>query len=87
MIPTVRDNQTEVIIRICQGEAPRFSESEVLGILHLTNLRPAPRGDTKIAVEFIMDANGILQVSARDIATGQQTAATLSVVGLGSAPR
>lgn len=84
---TVRDNQTEVIIRICQGEAPRFSESEVLGILHLTNLRPAPRGDTKIAVEFIMDANGILQVSARDIATGQQTAATLSVVGLGSAPR
>ena len=84
---TVQDNQREVTIRISQGEAQRFSESEQLGVLHLTNLRPAPRGETSIAVDFIMDANGILQVSARDIATGQKTEVVLSMRGLESAGR
>ncbi len=81
---TVRDNQQRVTIRICQGEAQRFSESVLLGELRLSNLRPAPRGETRVAVEFIMDANGILQVSARDMATGERTAAVLSVRGLES---
>ncbi len=84
---TVRDNQQEVTIRICQGVAQRFSESVLLGELSLTQLHPAPRGETKVAVEFIVDSNGILQVSARDIATGQQTAAVLSVRGLAPAAR
>ncbi len=79
---TVRDNQVQVSIRVCQGEARRFSESVLLGELSLTNLRPAPRGDTQVSVEFIVDANGILQVSARDVATGQQAQAVLSVRGL-----
>ncbi|MEM6995865.1 MAG: Hsp70 family protein [Myxococcota bacterium] len=79
---TVKDNQEQVTIRVCQGDAKRFSESVVLGELSLSNLRPAPRGQTQVAVEFIVDANGILQVSARDVATGQQTHATLSVRGL-----
>ena len=81
---TVQDNQREVTLRICQGEAQRLSESEQLGVLHLTNLRPAPRGETSIAVDFIMDANGILQVSARDVASGQKTEVVLSVRGLQS---
>lgn len=84
---TVRDNQQRVTIRICQGIAPRFSESVLLGELNLFNLRPAPRGETQVAVEFIVDANGILQVSARDLATGQQTGAVLSVRGLEPATR
>ena len=84
---TVRDNQQHVTIRICQGVAQRFSESVLLGELNLTNLRPAPRGETKVVVEFIVDANGILQVSARDLDTGQQTGAVLSVRGLESAAR
>ncbi|MGH1343668.1 MAG: Hsp70 family protein [Nannocystales bacterium] len=84
---TVRDNQQQVTIRICQGVAQRFSESVLLGELHLTHLHPAPRGETQVAVEFIVDANGILQVSARDLATGQQTGAVLSVRGLQPAAR
>jgi len=84
---TALDNQQQVIIRVCQGEAERFSQSELLGELYLTNLRPAPRGETQIAVDFIIDANGILQVSARDVATGQQTQAVLAVRGLAPAPR
>ncbi|MBV1857153.1 MAG: Hsp70 family protein [Nannocystaceae bacterium] len=84
---TAQDNQQQVTIRICQGTAQRFSESVLLGELSLTHLRPAPRGETKVAVEFIVDANGILQVSAHDQATGQQTGAVLSVRGLESAAR
>ena len=84
---TVKDNQTHVTIRVCQGSATRFDESVLLGELFLSNLHPAPRGETQIAVEFIVDANGILQVSARDVASGQQTQATLSVRGLDRAVR
>lgn len=85
MFSTVRDNQREVTIRVCQGESRRFSESEFLGELHLSNLRPAPRGETQVAVEFIVDANGILQVSARDATTGQLAQAQLAVRGLSRA--
>jgi len=80
---TAQDNQTQVTIRVCQGDAKRFSQSVVLGELSLTQLQPAPRGYTQVAVDFVVDANGILQVSARDVATGRQTGATLSLRGLG----
>lgn len=81
---TSKDNQTEVSIRICQGESKRFSETELLGELKLSGLQPAPRGQTRVDVEFIVDANGILQVSARDEVTGRQEQAVLSVLGVGA---
>ncbi|MBL4684524.1 MAG: Hsp70 family protein [Nannocystaceae bacterium] len=83
---TAKDGQSYVKIRVCQGEATRFSESTVLGELTLDNLRPAARGEVQLAVDFIVDANGILQVSARDVATGQHTHATLCVLGIRNAP-
>lgn len=82
---TAKDGQSYVKIRVCQGEATRLSESTVLGELTLDNLRPAPRGEIQVAVDFIVDANGILQVSARDVGTGQQTHATLCVLGIRNA--
>jgi molecular chaperone DnaK len=82
---TVKDNQTQVNIRVCQGDQEHFSDAAPLGEVRLTGLRPAPRGETRVAVEFLVDANGILQVSARDLDTGRQAQATLSVLGINTA--
>jgi molecular chaperone DnaK len=79
---TARDGQTEVRIRVCQGESKMFAQNTPLGELRLDGLPAGPRGQARIEVSFLLDADGILQVSARDAATGRTAQATLRVVGV-----
>ena len=78
---TSRDNQTAVVIRICQGESRRIEENLVLGEVALANLRPAPRGDVRVEVNFEIDTDGIVEVAARDVDTGQQAQTKVTVFG------
>ncbi|MCG8421582.1 MAG: Hsp70 family protein [Proteobacteria bacterium] len=80
-----RDGQTMIRIRICQGENREFEENTVLGELCLDNLSAAPRSEVKVEVSFLVDANGILKVSARDLLTDRDVRATLSVLGINPA--
>ena len=68
---TYSDSQPAVTIRVGQGERPMFSDNKVLGQFDLTDIPPAPRGTPKIEVTFDIDANGILNVSAKDLGTGK----------------
>lgn len=79
---TSADNQQVVIIRVCQGESEHFPQNTALGELELSGLRRATRGDVRIEVTFELDADGILQVRARDVETGRQTGAQMRLVGL-----
>ncbi len=81
---TAQDGQQAVILKVCQGESRRFEENAALGELRLTGLRAAARGVVKIEITFLIDADGILQVSARDIETGRAEQATLRVLGVGA---
>jgi molecular chaperone DnaK len=63
---------------VLQGERERAADNRVLGRFRLENIRPAPRGETHIEVTFDIDANGILNVSARDKDTGAQQAITIT---------
>ena len=78
---TARDHQEVVRIVVCQGESRRLDNNMVIGDLVLANLPPRPRGETTIEVTFVIDASGILQVSARDQATGAEQRASLDLVG------
>ncbi|MBA2541108.1 MAG: Hsp70 family protein [Deltaproteobacteria bacterium] len=78
---TARDQQAVVRIVVCQGESRRLDNNTVIGDLVLANLPPRPRGETTIEVTFVIDASGILQVSARDAATGAEQRASLDLVG------
>ncbi len=69
---TAADNQTEVTIHVLQGEREFASDNRTLGRFNLTGLPPAPRGVPQIEVSFNIDANGILNVSAKDMATGKK---------------
>ncbi len=69
---TAEDNQSAVTIRIAQGEREMFSDNKILGQFDLSGLPPAPRGVPKIEVAFDIDANGIVAVSAKDMATGKE---------------
>ena len=69
---TAADNQTAVTVRVFQGEREMASDNRLLGEFNLEGIPPAPRGMPKIEVKFDIDANGILNVSARDEATGKQ---------------
>jgi molecular chaperone DnaK len=80
---TAKDNQESVVLKVCQGADPRFDQNEALGQLTLEGLRPGPRGQVRIEVGFLIDADGLLQVTARDQDTGAQTQAVLSLFGLG----
>jgi molecular chaperone DnaK len=71
---TSADNQTQVKIRVYQGESKKAAENDLLGEFELQGLRPAPRGDVKIEVTFELDANGILHVTAKDLETNKQQA-------------
>jgi molecular chaperone DnaK len=82
LFTTAQDGQTTVRIRVYQGHERRFEDNVPIGELVLDQLRAAPRGTVKVEVLFLVDANGILNVVARDVATGRQTAATLSIFGL-----
>jgi len=68
---TAADNQTAVTIHVLQGERQRASDNKSLGRFDLTDIPPAPRGMPQIEVQFDIDANGILNVSAKDKATGK----------------
>ncbi|MDE2038381.1 MAG: molecular chaperone DnaK [Patescibacteria group bacterium] len=68
---TAADNQTEVTIHITQGERPMASDNKSLGRFNLGGIAPSPRGMPQIEVTFDIDANGILNVSAKDKATGK----------------
>ena len=69
---TADDNQTAVTIHVLQGERKQASENKSLGRFDLTDLPPAPRGVPQVEVSFDIDANGILNVSAKDKATGKE---------------
>lgn len=69
---TADDNQTAVTVHVLQGERERASSNKSLGRFDLTDIPPSPRGMPQIEVTFDIDANGILNVSAKDKATGKQ---------------
>jgi len=69
---TAADNQPAVDIRVLQGERPMAKDNKEIGMFHLDGIAPAPRGVPQIEVTFDIDANGILNVSAKDKATGKE---------------
>jgi molecular chaperone DnaK len=69
---TTRDDQPAVKIRVLQGESARADENDLLGEFVLTGIRPAKKGEPEVEVTFDIDANGIVSVSARDVATSQE---------------
>jgi molecular chaperone DnaK len=75
---TASDNQTQVEIHVLQGERPMAADNRTLGRFHLVGIPPAPRGVPQIEVTFDIDANGILNVSARDLATGKEQKITIT---------
>jgi molecular chaperone DnaK len=75
---TAADNQNSVEIHVLQGERPMAAQNRTLGKFHLTGLPPAPRGVPQIEVTFDIDANGILNVMAKDNATGKDQKITIT---------
>ncbi|MDG6906578.1 MAG: molecular chaperone DnaK [Nitrososphaerota archaeon] len=75
---TAADFQTSVTVHVLQGERSMAADNVSLGNFNLTNIPPAPRGVPQIEVAFDIDANGILNVSAKDMATGKQTGITIT---------
>lgn len=69
---TAADNQTDVAIHVLQGERPMAKDNKSIGLFNLTGILPAKRGVPQIEVTFDIDANGILNVSAKDKATGKE---------------
>jgi molecular chaperone DnaK len=77
-LTTTHDGQAELELQVFQGDAPRVAECEFLGTVRVSGLPPAPRGAVRVAVEFALGPEGILSVTARNLATGQVTAAELA---------
>ncbi|MCU1304596.1 MAG: Chaperone DnaK [Candidatus Sulfotelmatobacter sp.] len=75
---TAADNQTAVDVHVLQGERPMASQNRTLGKFLLTGIPPAPRGVPQIEVTFDIDANGILNVNAKDLATGKDQKITIT---------
>lgn len=78
---TAADNQPQVEIRVLQGERQMSEDNKELGIFQLTGIAPAPRGVPQIEVTFNLDANGILNVTAKDKGTGKEQSITISNSG------
>jgi molecular chaperone DnaK len=75
---TAADSQSQVEINVLQGEREMAADNRSLGTFHLTGIPPAPRGVPQIEVTFDIDANGILNVSAKDKATSQEKKVTIT---------
>jgi len=75
---TAADNQTQVEIHVLQGEREMAGANRTIGKFHLTGIPPAPRGVPQIEVSFDIDANGILNVSAKDLGTGKEQNITIT---------
>jgi len=75
---TAADNQTSVEIHVLQGEREMAADNVSLGRFQLTGIPPAPRGIPQIEVTFDIDANGIINVSAKDLGTGKETNITIT---------
>src|SRR6202040_3092360 len=75
---TAADNQTSVEVHVLQGERPLAAQNRTLGKFHLTGIPTAPRGVPQIEVTFDIDANGILNVTAKDTATGKDQKITIT---------
>lgn len=78
---TADDNQNAVTVRVYQGEREMAADNKLLGQFNLEDIPPAPRGMPQIEVEFDIDANGIVAVSARDKATGKEQKITIAASG------
>jgi molecular chaperone DnaK len=75
---TASDNQTSVEVHVIQGERPMAADNRTLGKFHLVGIPPAPRGMPQIEVTFDIDANGIVNVSAKDMGTGREQKITIT---------
>lgn len=75
---TAADGQTEVEVRVSQGERAMARENKLLGVFHLAGIPPAPAGIPQVEVAFDLDANGILQVNAKDLGTGREQSIRIS---------
>ena len=75
---TADDNQPAVQIQVYQGEREMAAYNKKLGMFELTGIAPAPRGVPQVEVTFDIDANGIVHVSAKDLATGKEQSVTIS---------
>src|SRR5207245_3835657 len=75
---TATDNQPNVEVHVLQGERPMARDNRTLGRFHLVGLPPAPRGVPQVEVAFDIDANGIVNVTAKDMATGKEQKITIS---------
>ncbi len=75
---TASDNQTSVEVHVLQGERPMASDNKTLGKFHLIGIPPAPRGVPQVEVTFDIDANGIVNVSAKDVGTGREQKITIT---------
>ncbi len=84
---TATDGQTIVAVRVAQGESNRFADNTYLGELELSGIAPAARGETSIGVTFEIDADGILNVKARDVKSGRETKARLQLLGAETEPK
>jgi molecular chaperone DnaK len=78
---TATDNQTSVEVHVLQGERPLARDNRTLGRFQLVGLPPAPRGLPQVEVSFDIDANGIVNVAAKDMATGKEQKITISGSG------
>jgi molecular chaperone DnaK len=75
---TASDNQTSVEIRVLQGEREMARDNKTIGVFHLVGIPPAPRGVPQVEVSFDIDANGIMNVSAKDMGTGKEQKITIT---------
>jgi molecular chaperone DnaK len=78
---TTRDDQSAVKIRVLQGESDLATENDLLGEFVLSGISAAPKGEAEVDVSFDIDANGIVSVSARDLATGLEQSITVNATG------